>query len=69
MTLSDSRNPPKQLEKIMCVTESFPIIHRQEMISKSVVVLFLILLNMVLLLKYYIQEMEPRIPMCVVVEW
>jgi hypothetical protein len=69
MTLSDLRNPPKRLEKITCVTESFPIIHGQEMISKGVVVLFLIPLNMALLLKRYIQEMEPRIPTCVIVKW
>ena len=69
MTLSDLRNPPKWLEKITCITESFPIIYCQEMIFKGVVVLFLIPLNMVLLLKCYIQVMEPRIPTCVIVKW
>src|SRR5580692_11006834 len=69
MTLSDLCNPPKRLKEITCVTESFPIFNCQEIIFKGIIVLFLIPLNMVLLLKCYIQEMVPRIPTCVVVEW
>src|SRR6266436_3035952 len=69
VTLSNLCNPPKRLKEITCVTESFPIFNCQEVIFKGVVVLFLIPLNRVLLLKRCVQEMEPRIPTCVVVKW